>query len=361
MLNLEQNKGIKTKEELNLAEYPLQYLNYKISPDTKTVEWHGEVITKDGILRQASWILTGSDKYGLPRFNDKDVLLALLYFWKLQGFQSEILKIDSILDVLKILHWNTSTKSYKKLEESLRRLVGASIMATYSFWDNKLKDYLPSIAFHILEYYKFERMGHRISLIVKASEQLWESIKSNYIKTLDLEFYLSLETPLLKALYSYLDKKAYQNEEFTIDIMKLAEHLGMSLSRGLKRIKYDIKEASNVLVVKGFLHSYSINNNKITFYFNKEYLSREEQERVEAVEDRIKYLVEIMEREIEKGRKKTYYRIARYYPEDFILRAVDEVKKKLKDSEASVSRYKLFKELLKSYIKTEIRDKLAKL
>ncbi|MBC7319300.1 replication initiator protein A, partial [bacterium] len=232
-----------------LVEYPIQYLGFKVPQTVKTVEWHGETVTKDGVVRQAFWIVTGSDKYGLPRYKDRDVLLALLYYWKKQGFQSQILKIDSMLDIIKLLKWGISSDRYKELKESLYRLVGVSIVAEYAFWDNEAKDYLPAYTFHILEYAKINKNGNKYTLEVKASDEFWKSIKSGYIKTIDLDFYLSLETPLAKALFSYLDKKAYQNDKFKIEITKLAMHLGMSLSREYKRIKFDIKETSNLLVV----------------------------------------------------------------------------------------------------------------
>ncbi|MBC7319246.1 replication initiator protein A, partial [bacterium] len=354
----ENDKNKKTKEEMNLVEYPFQYLSFKVPPIVKTVEWHGETVTKDGVVRQASWIVTGSDKYGLPRYDDKDVLLALLYFWKEQGFQSQVLRVDSILDVVKVLHWTVSGNSYKKLDESLSRLVGITIKAIYSFWDNRIKDYLPIKAFHLLDNYSFEKIGHKTSLIVKASDEFWESIKSGYIKTLDLEFYLSLKEPLLKALYSYLDKKAYQNEEFTIDIMKLAEHLGMSLNRGLKRIKYDIRTAADVLVSRGFLEGYFIQDKKITFYFNREYLTRKVQEQVKEVEDKIERLVSILKKELGDDREDSYYRIARYYPIELIFKALDGLRTIENEGKGSRSRYRLFMKLLKGYIKTEIRDKI---
>ncbi|MBC7320072.1 replication initiator protein A [bacterium] len=356
--NENNKKEIKAKEEMNIVEYPFQYLGFKVPPTVKTVEWHGETVTKDGVVRQASWIVTGSDKRGLPRYKDRDVLLALLYFWKLQGFQSETLYIKSINDILRVLRWPKSSATYKELEDSLDRLVGVTIEAKYSFWDNRTKDYLPAITFHLLNYYKFTKEGKRISLTVEAGKHFWESIKSGYIKTVDLDFYLSLETPLAKALFSYLDKKAYQNDKFKIEIMKLAMHLGISLSREYKRIKFDIKETANLLVVKGFLDSYKIEKEGetefITFYFNREYLTRDVLEQVKEREEKINYLVELMKRELGDGSIETYERIARYYPEEFIYRALGEIREKSRNSDLDISRYRLFKKILKNYIKQQI-------
>lgn len=350
-----EKKSIKTKEELNLVEYPLQYLGFKVPPDVKTVEWHGEVATSDGKVYKASWIVTGSDKYGLPRYKDRDVLLALLYFWKQQGFQSQILRISNVLKILELLKWDTSSKGYKELENSINRLVGVTIVATNSFWDNSTKDYLKSTAFHILDSADFKKEGHMISLTVKASDKFWESIKNGYLKTTDLDFYLSLETPLAKALYSYLDKKAYKNEDFKIEVMKLASHLGMSLNQGYKHIKSAIKDVSNLLITKGFLYSYNFEKEGETecviFSFNREYLNRDVLEGVKEREERIRYIAEIMKRYLGGESIDAYLRIARYYPEEFIFRALGEVKEKFENSDLNISKYRLFKKILKNHIK----------
>lgn len=362
-----EKKSIKTKEELNLVEYPLQYLGFRVPPDVKTVEWHGEVVTSDGKVHKASWIVTGSDKRGLPRYKDRDVLLALLYFWKQQGFQSQTLYIKSISEILKVLGWNNSVAMYKELEESLDRLVGMTIEAKYSFWDNKTKDYLPAITLHILNYYKFTKEGKRTSLTVEAGKHFWESIKDGYLKTTDLQFYLSLETPLAKALYSYLDKKAYKNEDFKIEVMKLASHLGMSLNQGYKNIKFAIKDVSNILITKGFLYSYNFEKDGeteyIIFSFNHEYLNRDVLEGVKEWEKRINYIADIMKRELGGESMETYLRIARYYPEEFIFRALGEVREKIQNSNLGISKYRLFKKILQKHIKehfTSLKENLKK-
>ncbi|MEM3423731.1 MAG: hypothetical protein QXE51_04125, partial [Nitrososphaeria archaeon] len=202
--------------------------------------------------------------------------------------------------------------------------------------------------------------GHRTSLVVKASDKFWESIKSNYVKTLDFEFYLSLETPLAKALYSYLDKKAYQNDKFKIEVIKLASHLGISLNQAYKNIKFSIKETSNLLIVKGFLDSYHFEKDGdteyIIFSFNHEYLDREILEKVKEKEERIRYIAEIMKRELGGESIETYLRIARYYPEEFIFRALGEVREKLVNSNLNISKYRFFKKILQSYIKEHFNN-----
>lgn len=216
-----------TKEEMNLVEYPFQYLGRIVPDEVKTIEWSDEIIDKNGERVIAKWIVTGSDKYGLPRMRDRDVLLGLLYYWKLQGFQSPLLVINDVPEFLELLRIPKNGYGYEFLEESLKRITGVTIIARYSFWDNETKDYFSEVTFHILDMARVDRGKGRNTIVAKASDIFWRSIQSGYIKNLNLDFYLSLETPTAKALYCYLDKKAYGKSHFEIEIGKLASHLGM--------------------------------------------------------------------------------------------------------------------------------------
>ena len=43
-------------------------------------------------------------------------------------------------------------------------------------------------------------------------KKIFESIKAEYIKSLDMKVYFKLESAITKRLYSYLDKKRYGNK-----------------------------------------------------------------------------------------------------------------------------------------------------
>lgn len=351
MIGIEEEKRI-TKEEMNLAEYPLQYLGFKVPDDRKTIEWHGEVITKDRIKKEASWIITGSDKYGLPRYKDRDVLLGLLYYWKLQGFQSNELVISNVHEFLKFLKWDTSQKGYNQLDESLSRLAGVTIIAKHSFWDNNRKDYADSLTFHILDSAKLNKIGGRYILEVRAGNEFWESIKSGYIKSLNFDFYLSLETPLAKALYSYLDKKSYQKEEFEIELVKLATHLGIT-SQKIWHIRDRIREASEILLRRGFLSSYYFKKKRnlefVIYRFNKGYTSERTQEEVARSEAYVEYIKQEIQRIVGKGNPEYLEKVARSIPSDLIFRILGEIREQAENGTLNTSRFELFKKLVRKY------------
>lgn len=344
---------------MNIAEYPIQILTKTVPESTKTIEWHGKVTTKDGRIRDAHWIVTGSDKYGLPRYEDRDVLLAIMYFWYLQGFQSNKLEIRDIHSVLKLLGWGKSSKDYRRLMESLGRLAGIMIHARFSFWDNKEKDYKPEIFFHILNKVELKKdsLNKRgYILYIEAGEEFWESIKNNYIKSLNISFYFGLETPTAKALYTFLDKKAYQNETFYIELYNLASKIGISTSQPKKYIKRLLKEASDILTNKRFLEYYEfkkINSSEvIIFHFNKEYLSKEEREIAQKQEEYVRLIIKDIFKVVGDQKSIAFYdRVARNVPQDLIYRVLSEVRDAELNGEIKTTKTRLFAYLIRKYMK----------
>src|SRR5690606_38127083 len=62
-------------------------------------------------------------------------------------------------------------------------------------------------------------------------EQMWESIKSGYHKALDLDtYYKRLRSATARKLYRLFDKALSDCEEYKVDVMELAQRIGMSPS-----------------------------------------------------------------------------------------------------------------------------------
>ncbi|MGC9063065.1 MAG: replication initiator protein A [bacterium] len=353
MIKIEKQEII-TKEEMNLVEYPIQYLGFKVPNNTKTLKWNGEIITKDGIKRKSTWIVTGADEFGLPRYKDRDILLGLMYYWKLQGLQSPELVIEGVNEFLKLLGMGTSQKDYYALKQSLSRLAGVTITAEYAFWDNEEKDYASYISFHILDMAKLIKRGKSYVLKVRAGKEFWESIKNNYIKSLNFTFYLSLGTPLAKTLYSYLDKKSYQKERFVIELLKLASHLGIN-SKEIWHIRDKVREASDILIKRGFLSCYHFEKRNgseyIIFDFNKEYLSKEFQEELKRGEEYVRYTMDEIIKVVGGDSPDFIEKVARAVPPDLIYRVLGEVKELANEGELKGTRFDTFRKLVKKYMK----------
>lgn len=219
------------KDEMNLSEFPFTVLSHKIAKSKKTIKWTSLVPGKNGKLINQEWIVSGNSEYGLPHAIDNDFYLGVMLFLKRNNFEGRTIHFREY-EFLRAIGKDNSKRNYKELQQAFARMKGVSIYATNAFWDNKERCYLKSVgAFGVIDNYwlfseEKEKEDYDRSKIpyssVTINEVLFQSIQSSYIKTIDLDFYFSLKTPLTKRLFRYLDKNRYKKEIYEIELLKLA-------------------------------------------------------------------------------------------------------------------------------------------
>ena len=261
--NITSSVDFVTKEEMNLAEFPFTLLSNRMSENQKTIEVDQKIRDKNGRIITQKWIVTGSDKFGLPLAAENDIYLALMQIFKENGFENRQIYFTRY-QLLKIMEQIPSKQTYKMIERALDRLVSVTVKSENAFWDNRAKSYVTK-AFHLFDSYDLydernrnsddNQTGLPLSNIVM-SEFLFNSIKSSYIKSLDIGFYFTLQTPLTRRLYRFLDKKKYHRSIYEIDIIKLASLMPLQ-DRYPSQIKRRLKKIHNELIEKGYLKSVS--------------------------------------------------------------------------------------------------------
>lgn len=258
------------REEMNLAVYPLSVLNHAKNKNTKTIEFNNVIETEDGKRIHQQWIVTGSDKYGLPLPADEEVYSILLAINALQDFpQKQHLTRYGILERL---NWSHRASNYKRVEDAIIRIANVSIIAKNCFWDNESKNYVKYVKFGIFDNVSIlnENLSKRgkaqASLplsFVKWNEVILTSARNGYVKTIDLKFRASLDGNLTKRLHQFLDARFYEKHKFIIGAGKLAEYLGLpEESRTFGRIKAKIEPAMQELVNKGYLAKFKYVDSK---------------------------------------------------------------------------------------------------
>lgn len=247
------------KDEMNLAEFPITLLSKKLSPDIKTIEFSDTIIGEENKPVKREWIVTGTDKFGLPLAHDNDVWIALLCIGKESNFESRKVNFTRYR-LCKIMGWKKTGKAYKRIEEALNRLKGLSIYAKNAFWDNEKKSYVTD-SFGIIDNYRIFDMKDSDSppfSYVNLNEIIFNSIKSGYIKSLNMEIYFNLKSVIGKRLFRYLDKKRYGHGKFEINLFTLAySHIGFN-DEGYKYasdIKKKLDPAHKELMKAGFIKS----------------------------------------------------------------------------------------------------------
>jgi len=260
MKKREDESGIFGKDEMNLVEFPITLLSKRQNPELKTLEFSDTIYSTEKKLIERKWIITGSDKFGLPLAQDNDVLIAILKIGKESAFDSKTIYF-SRYRLLKVMGLSNQGKNYKRIEDALKRFSGLTIYAENAFYDNDAKAYI-SLSFGVIDGYKLfdssskDPKSHNNS--VELNKYLYKSIKSGYIKNLDINLYFSLNSSISKQLYRYLDKKRYRKNKFEINLHNLAySHIGFDPDtyNYASNIKQKLDPAHEELIKAGFLES----------------------------------------------------------------------------------------------------------
>jgi len=256
------------RDEMNLAEFAIGLASDRNTKQIKTVERKQTMFLANGTKLEQIWTVTGSDKHGLPRAGDDDVLLALLKLASDRGLQERRV-FFSRYELMQILDWVPNGRNYQRFESSLERLAGVRILAKNSFWDHSRKSYT-SMNFGLIDdYIIVDRREHcaqpegqleEMPLThVSFNEKFFQSMQVGNMKRLDMRLYNALGSALSKRLYRYLDKRRYRTNVFDVDMYTLATvNLGLDLStrRYASQIKQLLDPAHRELQSHGFLKSW---------------------------------------------------------------------------------------------------------
>ena len=242
------------RDEMNLAEFPITLLTDQSSKTVKTLIFeddHGKLT------------ITASDDLGLPTAPDADVLIALISLTKQRNNFTSATVQFSRYELLKLLGWDDHSRSYRRLDDSLRRWVGVTLRYDKCWYDNSIKCRVDA-SFHIIERVVIYDQEVRRTLrerqqTLPLSSFTWGqdffiSCKSDNIKRLDLDAYFALRSAVSKRLYRFLDKRFYLRAEWVFALRDLAfEHVGLSRGYTPAKIKEKLKPALEELERTGFL------------------------------------------------------------------------------------------------------------
>ncbi len=247
-----------SRDEMNLAEFPLTILSTRADNTTKTLEFKDTIKGKNGETLERRWILTGADKFGLPTSSDDEILLGLLKLTVDDGFRDRKVYFTRY-ELLRILRWTTEGRSYQRLQKALDRLTGVKIKATNAFYDNTSKSH-STRHFGIIDAYEINdgRNTDPKPSFFSWSDVLFNSFKAGYIKKLDLDFYLDLQSAISKRLYRFLDKHFWYKSKIEINLFLLAhEKIGVSRNyRYASSLKQQLDPALDELKAVSFVSHY---------------------------------------------------------------------------------------------------------
>lgn len=254
------------RDEMNLIEFPFGPIS---STTAKTLEVEHQVFDKR-LKRDVtrSLIITGTDKWGLPRPSDDQVLIGLKTLTHESGYVSQKIEFTRY-ELCRVIGWPTDGRSYARLEESLDRMKATTLKFKDSWYVNSEKEY-KSKTFSIIEDVEIcsrdqiERArlkhgeGSQVRCSFRWSDVIWKSFQDGFMKTLDMRMFRRIsegrrrEVPL--RLWRILDKRFYNSDVAKFKLRRLCEGtLGLSPNYGPAQMLRILDRAAKWLVECGYL------------------------------------------------------------------------------------------------------------
>lgn len=357
------------RSEVNLLLQPFFALTTReISTRLKT-EFRKEV-KRDGEKLEVVWKVMSNPEYGYPGPFDKKVHRVIEQIIEEQDFPVSNPIQFSIYSLCKRLDISTGGSNYRKIKETLERLITTSIKSKGTFYRKGKKRWIDK-TFHLYDglIYKGEELEDGAiaeTNYLFLNDIYLESINERYVKPLDFQYYESLDTNVAKRLYELLGVKFFGIHKTDHNYIRykyttLCDLLPLSRHRYPSDVKRQLEPAHEELQKGKFLSSVNwkkVGNEKdwyISYFPGRK--AKEEIKRFDSMkdpnepeqegllkpvekyesfsslnkdEDEVERLVERMIETLGKGEQndKFYYKIARHCPKNVINMA-------LKDTEAA--------------------------
>jgi hypothetical protein len=254
------------KDELNFAEFPLASLADRVPESQKTLEFHDTIFDQSvGTHITRKLTIAASEKYGLPRALDEEVILGLIQLTNRQQFRDRKVHFSSY-ELIKLLGWSDSAKSYKRIDEALKRWVSITLFYDKAWWSKEEQCWVNE-SFHILEsvtVYDRERRANRKALnpddknagksFFVWNDIVFRSFQAGNLKEIDLDVYRELNSAISKRMYRFLDKHFYRRAHLEYDLLRFAfEHVGLSRTATLAEVKRLLSKPLEELEGIGFI------------------------------------------------------------------------------------------------------------
>jgi hypothetical protein len=171
-------------------------------PESTTVLGFGDTILgRDGNPLKRTWAVHAGSGLSLPIAGDEVDYVTLMELARENDFVSPTIHF-SRYELCRRLGWPISGKSYTRIQDALNRLAAVTIIAQNAFWVSRGKMYA-NAAFHSLDEVALStgQGGNSGSLplsYVTWSDVMFRSFQANNLKSLDVQFFLSLTTPLCR-------------------------------------------------------------------------------------------------------------------------------------------------------------------
>ena len=199
--------------EVNLLLLPFFSLSKEDASKKEGLEYRKSV-TRNGRTEEVVWKVSASEEYGYPGTYDKKVFKAVEELLNKRGYPVDDPVTFSVYKLLKLMGVeNIGGTDYRRVKESIERLVATTINSKGTFYHKGKKKYLNEV-FHLFSRVIFT--GEKLQNGVEAEKNhlylnswLLDNLNQYYTRPLDYNFYRSLDGDIAKRLYELLGVKFY--------------------------------------------------------------------------------------------------------------------------------------------------------
>ncbi len=269
----EDNSG---RDEMNLAGNPFALLQAASRNGQSFIKNEWERTLPNGRVVTAKWEVNGHAELGLPGPNEEMLYLVLLQITREAADENGVWpqKVPfSRGRILELLKWSDSAATYKLLSECLTRLSNVQINAVNAFWDAKAKMPYDTISFGLINEFALARethgrkgQGNIPRSWFEWNKTVYESFLAGNVRSLALDFALSLDLPTARRLFRYLDMMrgaaTPPRREFTIGLFKLCDKLGMTSYKYASKVKEKLQPAIDELKARDYLEDVRFEKSK---------------------------------------------------------------------------------------------------
>lgn len=253
-------------DERNLARLSLVLASNRVPSDMTS--WVKNYPSVDGVGLTLRVECTAPRQDVVPHGVDNDVLLGLVNAYVVAGMPVGGTVRVTAYALLQYSSLGDSGFHYGLLEQSLRRLQGTVYKISDSWFDNKQFRFRSVNTSLVLKFTVVDRdqdpadlgsMRADSLLEITLDSDLTSSIRSGYIRPLDMTFMRQLQQPLPRLLFRLLSEQRHPHGQqpvssFQVGLRAWGQHLGILDARP-SRIRRSLEPAHRQLLEHGFLVS----------------------------------------------------------------------------------------------------------
>ncbi|MCM2374699.1 replication initiator protein A [Rhodopirellula sp. ICT_H3.1] len=242
------------RDQLNLIDFPIAGLQYQQPKDSEGKRPDELVCVIDSYDRELDKVVPRkltrrtASRHGFPTPLEDEVLVGLLTLTRLKNnFTLPRIEFRNA-ELFDLMGWPHNGSSTTRLGIALDRLTGLTLKYENS-WTTEDGSFEKEFTTGILESYNFakqvqgRRSGSSVFSWVQWASEVFADIQRGNVKELNTDEYFSLQLPISRRIYRFLDKQLVQNAHFEMELTTFAGHIGLSETKHIGKIKERLASA----------------------------------------------------------------------------------------------------------------------